>query len=461
MSVAFLSNPAVINMLQDRTLEREFHEALFPQLMYRAEAMPELWPANIGERMVMTRSGLMTPSTRPLVPGADPTPKSYQTEQWEIEANQYGDSLDTFMPTSRAALAPTILNDAKVLGLNAGQSLDLLPRNKLFVAYNGGNTNLSVLAAISATTISVASINGFTQKLVNGRNQPVSAVNPLAITFPGTAVTANVVGAVPANPLDPFGPGTLALSAGLSAGLSVRQAVRAETASIIQRVGGGTSVDALTAGSILTLSDIQRAVAFLRGANVPPKADGLYHVHLSPQAEYQLFQDNAMQRIYQSIPDSVYQREGIITVQNGCAFYRNNQAPVVTNTGTLVSTGTNALCSPQIGAEVRNNTSINIDRTIVIGGGAMYEKYIDEGAYITDAGITGKIGEFSVVNGGIQVMTDRIRYILRAPLDRLQQVISQSWSWSGDFGIPTDALGVALSGAAAYKRCVVIESAGA
>ena len=465
MSIAFVSNPAISNMIQDRTLEREFHDVLFPQLLFRGEAMPELWNANIGERMVMTRGGLMTPSGTPLVPGADPTPKSYLTEQWEIECSQYGDSLDTHMPTSHVALAPTMLLDARTLGLNAGQSMDLLARNKLFVAYQGGNTNASVAALISATALNVASINGFTQKLLNGRILPVSASNPISVTFPGgTAVANTVIAATPNDPSRPNGPGVLTLGAALSAAVALRAPVKAGTASFIQRVGGGTSVDALTSGSILTLADIQRAVAILRGANVPPKADGLYHVHLSPAAEYQLMQDNAMQRIYQSIPDSIYHREAVITVQSGCLFLRNNQAPAPTNSGTLVASGTTtgigAFNSNQIGADVINGNGVNIDRAIVIGGGALYEKYVDEGAFMTDAGVTGKIGEFTIVNQSIQVMTERIRYILRAPLDRLQQVIGQTWSWSGDFGVPTDALGVTLQGAPAYRRAVVIEHAG-
>lgn len=90
------------------------------------------------------------------------------------------------------------------------------------------------------------------------------------------------------------------------------------------------------------------------------------------------------------------------------------------------------------------------------GGAALYEKYIDESKYITEAGVLGKIGNFSVVNGGLAVMTDRIRFILKAPQDDLQQVVKQVWSWSGDFPVPSDA----LSGdAARYKRAVVIEHA--
>jgi len=56
----------------------------------------------------------------------------------------------------------------------------------------------------------------------------------------------------------------------------------------------------------------------------------------------------------------------------------------------------------------------------------------------------------------VQVMTQRIRYIMRAPLDRLQQVVGQAWSWSGDFAVPSDSL---TGDSARFKRAVVIEHA--
>ncbi len=75
---------------------------------------------------------------------------------------------------------------------------------------------------------------------------------------------------------------------------------------------------------------------------------------------------------------------------------------------------------------------------------------------MTEAGYVGKVGEFSIVNNGIQINTERIRYIIRAPQDRLQQQVSQSWSWSGDWGIPTDLLGGQTD--SRFKRAIVIES---
>jgi hypothetical protein len=50
---------AIGAIVQDRTLERVFHDALYPLLLWRGEAAPEKWVANIGERQVFTRAGLI------------------------------------------------------------------------------------------------------------------------------------------------------------------------------------------------------------------------------------------------------------------------------------------------------------------------------------------------------------------------------------------------------------------
>jgi hypothetical protein len=104
--------------------------------------------------------------------------------------------------------------------------------------------------------------------------------------------------------------------------------------------------------------------------------------------------------------------------------------------------------------ELTNPAGVSLHRPIFTGQGAIEEKYLDESKYISEAGVQGKIGEFAVVNGGMQIMTERIRLILRAPLDRLQQVTSAAWSFSGDWTMPTDQ--TATSSAASYKRAVCV-----
>lgn len=460
MSLALAGIPSQIqNLLQDRTLERVFHDNLFPRMLFRAEARPEVWAANLGERMIFTRAGAIPVDTTPLVPGQDPIPSTYATEQWEAEARQFAKTIDTHMPSSVTALASLFLRNTQQLGLNSAQTMNRLTRDPLFTAYLGGEAMMKTAALAAATTLHVTTLNGFTQQIQNGRLSAVSAVNPLVIRF-STAEPANtVVGFVPDVAAEPNGSGTLSLGAALVGGLALRVGVFAATRSRRLRVGAGATVDALVAANIITLNDIIAGVSRLRAQNVPPHPDGRYHVHMTPAAEAEIFQDNHWQRLHQSLPDGAPYRDLAIGEAVGCYFYRNTENPDAQSTQAsraLSDPGGAgfAVLAPEIGGEIINAAGVPVLRTIITGGGAIYEKYIDEGQYITEAGVTGKIGQFSIINGGVAIMTRRIRFILRSPLDRMQQLVSQTWSWSGDFPIPSDA----LSGdGARFLRAVVIE----
>ena len=82
------------------------------------------------------------------------------------------------------------------------------------------------------------------------------------------------------------------------------------------------------------------------------------------------------------------------------------------------------------------------------------EYYSDLSQLLTDAGVNGKVGEPRIVNNGIECYTDRIQLIIRAPQNRLQDKVSTSWKFIGDWPTRTDA---ATGSAARYKRFKVIE----
>lgn len=454
MALAFGGAP-VQRILQQDYLLRVFHDALYPQLLFRADAAPELWEGQKGDEKLFSRTGLMEPDTDPILPGNDAQTDVYPVEQWRAIASQYGKSIDTDMPTSHVVLANKFLRDGKVLGLHAGQTLNRLARNPLYRAYCAGNTAATAIAAIGALQIHVASLNGFTEALNNGRPVPVSATDPVIATFPGIAEpNRNVIAATPDLAAEPLGPGWLTLSAALTVGLAARQAVVAQDATFIHRVGGGNTVDNIGAADILTLQDIIDATAVLEQGNTLPHADGYFHHHMPSTAKAQVFADNAWQRLLESLPDDVRYKKFIIGALLGSIHYKNTECPDNTNTGTLRGTGVNAFCSPQIGAETINENGIRIGRTIITAADSISECYVDESAYISEAGITGKVGSFNVSANGAAVMTERIRMTMRGPLDRLQQKVATTWSFTGDFPIPTDAL---VGGAARYKRAVVIE----
>lgn len=447
LAVAF--NPSVVASIQDRTLQRVFRDSLFPRLLYRAESVPELWPVNLGQNQTFTRTGLIKPTTRPLVAGTEPTPKSYAVEQWAATAQQWADSIDTHMPTSYVTLASQYLRNMHQLGLHSGMSINRVVRDKLFNAYVAGNTVVATTTA-GSTSIPVVNLDGFTTKLFNGSPTPVSSGNPLSIVVgpPGAPVYTGVVtGFTPDIVGDSIHSGTLTVSPAHT-GVTARDAVIASNASKIIYSGGGNRIDDVSAVDQFALRDVRAAVAQLQFDNIPTHEDGSYHLHLDPVSINQIFGDNEFQRLHQSMPDGLAYKNFAIAHMLSCTFYRNTEAPTTATVDQDPTTGFTT------GFELTNPAGVNIHRPIFTGLSAIEEKYLDESRYISDAGIQGKIGEFAVTNGGVSVMTERIRLVLRAPLDRLQQQTASSWSFSGDWAIPTDV--TAPSGPAAFKRCVIV-----
>jgi hypothetical protein len=450
-------------VIQDNTLVRQFQDPLLPNLVWRGEATPDLWPANIGENSTFTRRGLIDPDTDDLTPGSDPEVAEYDTEQWTCTAGQKGKRIFTHMPTDYVTIVSKLLQDTDALGIHAAMSMNRAARNKLLKAYLSGDTVTLAAATAGALSLRVASLSGFTQQILNGQLQAVSTANPLTITFSGGTEVANtVIGYVPDNASYPDGPGVLLLGAAVASGVAQREGVRAATRSRIVRVGAGATVDAITSGNVLVMSAINSAIAWLRDRGVGPHADGLYHVHLGAFAEQQLMADTLMTGLWAGTGDSGPFAKLTIGDRFGCRFFRNGEMPTaqtVKSTEIRADAGGagGATYSPELGGELTTAAGLAIQRTVVTGGGVLVEKYLDESKFITEAGVSGKVGQFSVITNGVAMMTDRIRYLMLRPQDALQQMIQQVWSWSGDFGVPSDV--TCPKDAARYKRAVVIEHA--
>jgi len=457
--------PAVLELQQQGLLERAFHDALFPKLLYRQECSVEDWPANTGTTVLMSKPGLLPPITTPTTPGSDPPDQTLNYEQWFATLEQYSGSLPTHIPTAVTANANLFLRNIQQLGMQAGQSVNRLARNRMFKDYLGAQTNALTTIGSSDTTIRVAALNGFRYVVIPGTNvapQPVSSSYPMQATV-GTApttATVSIVGVVPDNASDPDGPGTLQLAAAVgTAFATTRTPVIGAYAPLVVNSAGGTNIDNITAGDTLTLQQVINAVALLRNANVMPHEDGYYHAHIGALSVPQLYADPVFQRLNQSLPNGDIYQTGFVDTINGIKFFLNTESPLYAsnNVGKLTATASSGVYAADIGSEIVNGNGVQIGMVLITGRGITWEKRLDESNYVTEAGTTGKIGQFDVVNNGIQVITEGIRLIIRAPLDKLQQVVSVSWSISTSFSSQTDYL--AQSGPQAYKRGIVLRHA--
>ena len=464
-------DPTIRALVQDGMLERAFHDALFPALLYRADVEPILEAANVGDTRVFTGKGLLAPQVGPLIPGQDPTPATIQYEQWAATMQQWANSMDTYMPNAIVDIANLFLENAATLGLNAGQTMNRVVRDNMFNAALAGNTVADQVGAggvSGVTTLHVARINGFTlarrPDLPNGSAvafAPVSANNPLQVTVydaNGNAQATTVTGVVPDTAGDAYGPGTLQLGSAVNAG--VRSAVVAGTATQIIRVSGGNSIDTLTQSSTFMLQHIRSALARFRQMNVRPQASGRFHCHLDPTSEAEIFNDAEWNRLQTSLPDGWQYADFTIGSILGTVFIRNTEAPVG-NANTVVGGATNAYStSDPFGGELWTGgsaaTGLPVHRPLFTGMGFIKEYYLDMSGLVTEGGVTGKIGEPKVSADGIEVNTERTRLIIRAPLDRLQQLVSTSWQFMGAYAIRTDVL---TGDGAAIKRGLAVEHA--
>jgi hypothetical protein len=315
----------------------------------------------------------------------------------------------------------------------------------------------------AVSVLRVKRLNGFTRaRSATGSTiafNPVSSTNPLAVTIlmTGGAADRNVIGFTPDTAGDEVGPGTLTLSAALTTGCADRAYVLSVDRTFVQRPGGGLSIDSLTPGTdIPELADIRSAVAHLWTNNVPEHPDGRFHCHLDPVSQAKIFADDEFQRLLTALPDHYMYRQFALGELLNTVFFRNSECPVpstVLGGSTATYTSDDPFAGELYvgGAAVAANT---VHRMLFTAQGAIYEYYSDLMNLLTEAGVTGKVGEPQIVNNGIEVFSERIQLIIRGPLNRLQDQVATSWKFIGDWPARTDA---ATGDASRYKRFVCIE----
>ncbi len=434
--------PAILQpIIQQGFLEREFQQAMASRLGYRACADRQEFLVGIGETLTKTRAGLKPSVTNP-VPAALNTnldnglvPTGWGVEQYTITINHYAATTDLNMVTSRVGIAGQFLQNAAINGEQAARSLDELARNALFAPYFGGNTRVRVALGSAGAVVAVDDIRGFTMAFVNGVQSPVSAPNSLTVTvgagvYTLVGTTADSIN----NSTTPGGiSGTLTFSGNVSGSDgAMASPVQAANASVIIRPNDELTTAALTANDTLTMGCLLDGVSKLR-LNAVPEIDGAYNCYLDPVSARQLFADPDFRQLFQGATSAnqVF-RSGMVNDFLGLRFVPTTEAYVQPHP-TLA------------GAVVR--------RPIIVGQGALIE---GDFAGMAESDIAPTDSIVSIVDG--------IAMVTREPIDRLQQIIAQSWYWIGGFCAPSDTMTnpmvVPTATNASYKRAVMVEHLG-
>jgi hypothetical protein len=423
--------------IQQGFLAREFQSGLESQITYRAVADREKFANAVGETITKTRRGLKAPVTAPLNPAGNTnldnglTPSGWTIEQYTLGIDMYGDTMDLNMVTTRVGIASQFLQNAHVNGVQAMQSLDRLARNKLFGAYLSGNTRVRTTLGAPAATVAVDDVRGFQYVSANGVLVPVSGTNTLTVVFAngnsytltGVAVDGSNVSTAPQGVS-----GTLTFSGNVSvADATVGNSVIAANAASVLRPNSKLSTSAIVGTDLLTMQDLLAGVTVLRNNRVPT-IGGLYNFYADNAQLKGLFKDQDFKLLYQGQYGSTEFKTGQVIEIMGLRIIPTTEAPQQSLAG------------------------VNVHRGIMCGQGALIE-----GDY--EAISNNDIGD----DNALIEMLDGVAMVTREPLDRLQQIIAQSWYWIGGFAVPTDITAnqniIPTATNSYYKRAVVIESA--
>jgi hypothetical protein len=448
--------PAALQpIIQQGFLETEFQKPLESQLRYRTIADRETFPNKIGETITKTRPGLKNPVTTPSNPSSNTnldngmSPSAYTVEQYTLTINQYNDTIDLNIVNNKVGLADQFLRNAKTNGTQSAQSLDRIARATLFGGalgtqggYLGGNTRVRVGLGSPAATLSVDDVRGFQNVLVTGSNfilagqptansgtfLPVSPANTAQVlvgsnyyTLTGVTVDGSNTSTAPGGIS-----GVLTFSGNVSTsdGAQNNQVVHYNAPTIL-RPSGRLTTNALQATDFLSLGLLLDAQAVLRN-NAPTEA-GNMTCFLDNRSMRELFADQDFKIVFQGQYGSKEYRDGMVFDLLGIRFMPTTEAYVQTLNG------------------------LQIRRPILVIQGALIEGDFEG------------MGEMFENETHIVDVIDDIVQVTRPPLDRLGQIIAQSWYWIGGFALPTDATAnttiIPTASNAYLKRAVVIEHA--
>ncbi|WP_416052762.1 hypothetical protein [Cupriavidus basilensis] len=438
---------ALVPIIQQGFLEREFQDGLESVTAFRNIADREPIPNKVGETITKTRAGLKAPTTTPLAASGNTnldnglSPTTWTVEQYVLTMAMYGDTIDLNTVTNRVGIVEQFMQNAKVNGVQSSQSLDRLARNALFNAYIGGNTRVRTTLGAPALTIAVDDVRGYLNGfvggvyfgggvLVNGVMTPISPANPLNVVVGSNVYSLTAVAVDGSNASTAPGgiSGTLTFAGNVTvADGTAANPVVSSYAPTILRPNGRATTAALTGTDLLTMGLCLDAVAQLRN-NAVPARDGLYDVFLDNKSARQLFADPDFKLLFQGQDAAKEFRQGRVIELLDCRFVPTTEA-----------------LQQSLG-------SINVKRPIVCGAGALIEGDFD-GMGETDTG----------TGDALKSVVDDIVQVTRPPLDRLQQIIAQSWYWIGGYAVPTDATAtqniIPTAAQTYWKRAIVLETA--
>ncbi len=465
MATFYQFAPVLQDLVQNGFLARQIEEGLDSELAFRRHATEETIGGRLGSVITIPKIGRKGPVVAPLNPSNFAnnldnglTPALPASETYTFTLSEWGDTEDVDIIGELAACADLVKVASRTNGVQAAQSMERLAKIQLHANYDTGNTWVrGDLGSNTTSAVHVDDVRGFQVVQVNGVLLPVSNSNPLPCfeqrtSAGGVNQSFNVTGFTvdspnnslyPGSSVDNMGnvvsdgvSGTLLLSGAGTAPVAGDAIIAANGPKVVRPLNK-PSYNLLNAGDVATLGLLLDAKARLSSNGVPCFNDGTYHYIHDYAVMRQLFSDQQFLIAYASRFKSDEYQKGQIFELLGITFIPTTEAYVQPPT-------------PALGINVP------IRRSIMLGAEALLQGNFDGlDMYLNVDGMN--------PIGGV-MMVNNVAQIIRPPIDRMQRIISLTWTWIGSFTCPTDATATPLiiptASNALYKRAVVIETAG-
>jgi hypothetical protein len=429
MTTLWSGSGALATIFQNGLVEAQLRAPLAPALQWNMLVAPEPFPLKIGETLLKTRDGLITPSARAtvtLTPGTDPPTVSRSREQFSLSVEKQGASMDSYLPNATLAAANTFLADVERLAMHGVHSINRIRRDVFLAAYGGGSS-FATAAGAASTSLVVADATGFDTVVVNGASVAVSATNPGTLSIAGGAgVTYTAVN---------LGTNTITLSSAQT--WSQYDSVVRSDATPIFRQNSRATDRLLVAGDTATIATFRSAAMWLRGQNVPG-VDGLggdYACFINTDIEDALMADAEFRNAVNGAGLARQLADGALGRYAGIQFFRVAKSE-----------------SRQIANLAPYQTTIH--RSLLVGGGgAVIEGYVDPMSLVLPAGEVANMGHFrrSIQTG--------MALVARQPQDALGEMVRLSWTSAYGWCAPTD-INNGTGSDVRFKRGVVIHTSG-
>lgn len=446
--------------VQQGLLVGTYSKALDLENCYRKNLAIEEIPAGKGESFTKFRKGRLTAQRIPRG-GAKTTsldggysPETNKGEQYTWKMQRYGHTVDTEATGSAVSFRNNLKEDYENIGMNAGESLDLVTRLNYMMAYKAGVTFIDTTETGDQTTLEVDNIYGFMIKMKNGVPTAVSGTNKLEVWINGVA--NNVTGAAPdttsvtidgdsvtvnaVRTTDDGLPGTITVETAVTAP-QLGWEVRSKYAPQQIRPNGRKTEYQLAAGDVLTMAHVNAAVSGIMGRGgkqIEGDQGAGFYGFFCPEHRDQLWADPAFYSWYQG--------------QGGSDNFRNMD---ISRAGNVIFDFTGRPAFREHPDATKAAAGVYVRNALIVARDALVEARSEE--LLGRPDMTPEISQTFV---RIFDKKQFVEIILRSPNDRRGKIVSTTWEAILDWVATTDSLTAngSVNPLADHKRGALIQT---